>query len=176
MSKKVQIKLEELFLNHYNEWCMLSYSYVKNISEAEEVVQDVCVNILLRENESDILNLKAYIGSSIRKRSINRLKQLKKTESLSEANIQLAPSFEEDLIKKEDKQYLINALESLPEPCKKVFILCVVEGQKYKNVAQTMGISVNTVKYHVKNAYKQLRMATLESYFWLLIFAEFLFF
>ncbi len=176
MNKNIQTQLEALFLSHYDQWCMLSYSYTECIIEAEEVVQDVCANILLRENGTEILNLKAYISSAIRNRSIGRLKQLKKFETISDTNLQIAPSFEEDLIKKEKKMSILNAVESLPEPCKKVFILCVIEGQKYKNVANTMGISVNTVKYHIKNAYKHLRLTTIEIYFFTLFFAEFLFF
>ena len=57
----------------------------------------------------------------------------------------------------EDKLHLQKAISVLPEPSKKVFKLCVLEGQKYKVAADTLGISVNTVKYHVKKAYKTLR-------------------
>jgi len=37
-----------------------------------------------------------------------------------------------------------------------VFELSRYEGKKYSEIAQELGISVNTVKYHIKNAIKIL--------------------
>ena len=45
----------------------------------------------------------------------------------------------------------------LPEQCRKVFELIVLKDMKYKEVADFLGLSVNTVKTHFARALKQLR-------------------
>ena len=158
MKRKIRTKLEKIFLEHYDEWCLLSYTYLQNKVEAEEVVQDVCVNILLRKRNAEILNLKAYISTAIKNRSLKKIKKLKQFETLKNYDAGTSPSSEEDIILKENKLHLHNAVESLPDSTKEVFKLCVIENQKYQNVSETLGISVNTVKYHLKKAYKTLRI------------------
>ena len=146
-----------MFLKHYDEWCLFSYTYIKNIIEAEEVVQDVCVSILLRKHNPKILNLKAYIITAIKNKSLKKLKELQKTVSINTIAVHTLLSSEDDMILKEDKLRLQKAIESLPYSSKKAFKLCVLEKQKYQTVADIMGISANTVKYHIKRAYKILR-------------------
>ena len=48
-------------------------------------------------------------------------------------------------------------VNELPEQTHLIFIACVVEGKKYREVADECGISVNTVNTYVKRAYKYLR-------------------
>ena len=45
----------------------------------------------------------------------------------------------------------------LPEQCRKVFEQIVLKDMKYKEVADFLGLSVNTVKTHFARALKQLR-------------------
>lgn len=158
MKEGISTKLEKIFLEHYEEWCLVSYVYLQNKVEAEEVVQDVCVNILLRKQSTEILNLKAYITTAIKNRSLKRIKQLEQFETLNIFNNCTSPSSEEGIILEEKKLHLHNAVESLPNSTKKVFKLCIFGEQKYQNVADTLGISINTVKYHIKKAYKTLRI------------------
>ena len=48
-------------------------------------------------------------------------------------------------------------IDSLPEKCREIFILACIDGLKYREVAERLGVSVNTVKTQVKNAYTKLR-------------------
>ena len=45
-----------------------------------------------------------------------------------------------------------NKRESLPEECRRVFKKSRFEQKKYEEIAEELNISVNTVKYHIKNA------------------------
>jgi RNA polymerase sigma-70 factor (ECF subfamily) len=58
---------------------------------------------------------------------------------------------------KELHQEIILAVERLPVECRTVFEKSRFEGKNYDDIATEMGISVNTVKYHIKNALSQLR-------------------
>ena len=53
--------------------------------------------------------------------------------------------------------HLWGEIENLPLQCKVVFKLVVLEDMTYKDVADSLGISVNTVKSLKKSAYTSLR-------------------
>jgi len=61
-------------------------------------------------------------------------------------------------------------IENLPLQCKVVFKLVILEDMKYKDVADSLGISVNTVKTQMKIAYKTLREKLKQEQFSLLLF------
>ena len=48
-------------------------------------------------------------------------------------------------------------IDGLPEKCREIFILACVEGLRYREVAERLDVSVNTVKTQVKSAYAKLR-------------------
>lgn len=164
-----QIELETMFMEHYKEWCLLSYSYIENMSEAEDMVQDVFVNILKRNSDKEIIDLKNYVSVAVRNTSLKRIKHTKKLEKLKDYSMALSPSHEEHLIDLETRIKVQEAVGILPEKSKKVFELCVLEGAKYQNVADSLGISINTVKFHLKKAFKMLRFTLRDTHFFILI-------
>lgn len=68
---------------------------------------------------------------------------------------------EEDIF----ERYVMEELEAmisekialLPEECQKVFYLSRYENKSYAEIAEELNISINTVKYHIKNALSTLR-------------------
>lgn len=161
-----KLQIEVMFMKHYKEWCLLSYSYIENIHEAEDMVQDVFVKVLNRKRSADILDLKSYIGVAVRNTSLKRIQRTKKMEVIKDYNLEsLDPSHEDFLIDEEKKRKITDALTKLPEQSKKVFELCVLEGAKYQSAADTLGISINTVKFHLKKAFKMLRLILRKTYF-----------
>ena len=61
------------------------------------------------------------------------------------------------LLSRELEEKVIQAIEALPGECRQVFLKSRMENEKNKEVAEELGISVNTVKYHLKDALKILR-------------------
>ena len=62
---------------------------------------------------------------------------------------------DEDL--EELKRLLTKTVDELPDRCKKIFVMTTLEKKKYTEVADLLGISVNTVKVQVSKAYRILR-------------------
>ncbi len=151
-------EIEEMFLKHYKEWCLLSYRYMESMPEAEDMVQDVFVNILMRKRQDEITNLKSYIGTAVRNTSLKKIERTKRLEKINDYNLISSPSYEEHMIELETKNKARNAIEILPEKSKRVFQLCVLDDLKYENAADSLGISINTVKFHLKKAFRMLRV------------------
>ena len=156
MKESISTDLEKIFKQHYDQWCLLCFTYLQDRIEAEEVVQDIFVSILLSNKGKEILDLRAYICSAIRHKCLIIKKRKRKFARLSDNDI-IIQSTEQTLIQNETVLQILAIIESLPNSTKTVFKLCTFERQKYKYVAETMGISVNTVKYHMKKAYTNLR-------------------
>ena len=51
---------------------------------------------------------------------------------------------------------IISAIEQLPNKSKTVFKMSRFENKSYDEIASILDISVNTVKYHIKNAIAKL--------------------
>lgn len=62
---------------------------------------------------------------------------------------------EEELLQKRNQ--LLTELKKLPEQEYNVLVKIVLEDKKYKEVAEELHISVNTVKTHLSRALKMLR-------------------
>jgi len=56
-----------------------------------------------------------------------------------------------------ENEKIYNEVENLPEKCREVFKVIVLENLKYKQAAESLGISVNTVKTHYSRALRQLQ-------------------
>ncbi|WP_010133986.1 sigma-70 family RNA polymerase sigma factor [Ochrovirga pacifica] len=162
--------LEKTFKNHYKEFCLLSFHYTQDMSEAEDVVQDVFVKVL--EKSEDITQLKHYLMVAVKNASLKRITNKYacvelKEQSLTEGSL-FSETDKEHAFKR--KVQLYKQIDLLPTQCRKIFLMCVLEGYKYQEVADRLGISVNTVKTQMKKAYKILRIA-LKSLYLLIITA-----
>ena len=144
--------------------------------EAEDVVQDIMVKLLTRKDVHTIENLPSYIRVSIKNASLLKIKSGQKVRRLDETVSLYDTSYEQELIDREAQVEVQKALNILPEQSKRVFELCVIEGLQYKNTADVLGISTNTVKYHLKKAFKILRHNLSSSYFFDLIIMIVVFF
>ena len=60
---------------------------------------------------------------------------------------------------KELLQNYERALENLPEKQRTVFLLSRMDGMKYSEIAETLGLSVKAVEKRMKNALQYLRNA-----------------
>ncbi|WP_419212039.1 RNA polymerase sigma factor [Maribacter sp. X9] len=158
--------LEEMFLKHYQEWCLLSFSYTANLDDSKDVVQSIFIKLLQKEFDTPIWDLKKYINASIRNESLKKIKRDQRTFSLKNYSTEV-PSYESELIRSEISKTLFKEIDALPEQNKKVFELCILEGIKYENAAEIMGITVNTVKYHLKKTFKILRLNLRDVYLWM---------
>jgi RNA polymerase sigma-70 factor (ECF subfamily) len=156
---KIILNIETIFRKYYKELCFISLHYVNNLTEAEDVVQELFVTILSKNNVDEIQNFEAYLRRAVRNASLRYLEKRKNTIPIANEIFDMK---DENLSDEEIKQIdheaeLYRHINELPDACKKVFLLCAIDGLKYQEAADKLGISVNTVKTQVKKAYKILR-------------------
>lgn len=152
---------KRLYLFYYGKLFSLAKSLVKNDEQAEEITNDVFMNLWARRaNLSEINNFTYYCYTSVKNKSLTCLaKNQLKSVNIDDANIDIADqgATAEDKLACEDLSKLINAtLSKLSDQCRLVFKLIKEDGLKYREVADLLDISIKTVEYHIGNALKAL--------------------
>ena len=148
---------------HYSGPLYLNFvRMVKDEVIAEEIVQDLFSRIWQkRESISIEKNFSAYLYRSGYNLLMDFYRKVKRDKLLYEKFRQAATenySHIEEVLHLKDSQALVSkALDTLPPQQRKVFELCRIEGHSYKEVAELLGISPNTVKEHFVKANQAIR-------------------
>ena len=153
-----------LYERHYPFMCYLAAQYVHDDFLATALASDVISHLWEKRTSIHIDNsLRSYLIQSTRNRCLDylhsRYQQREKADFGSIGNVQ---PFDEEhplgiLLEKELEKQLFAAMEKMPEQTRKVFEKSRIEGLTYEQIAQQMGISPNTVKYHMRQALAHLR-------------------
>ncbi|MEN7546271.1 RNA polymerase sigma-70 factor [Rapidithrix thailandica] len=158
-------QLEALHDQYFDRLYHYTLYFVKHAETAEEIVYDVFMKIWKQIGELDaIRNPEAYLYTLTRNHALNHLKSHQKYKGhLTIDGVGAEPSCtdyftpEAFYLNKELEGVLNAAIEQLPPQCKKVFRLVKQEGYKYRQAAEQLNISVNTVDIQMARAVKKLR-------------------
>ena len=129
--------------------------------------------VFFRENFPSVYAfMKAFLYTVARHLYWNHCKQQRAKENyfaqLDESNVD-DYDFLQEVTRQETMRMLYVAIDQLPPQTRNV-ILLNLEGKTNPEVAEELGISVNTVKCLKKSAYETLREALSKNYFVILMF------
>lgn len=157
-----------LYDHYYILLCKIAKEFLKDDFLSETIVGDAIFHLWQIRDKIEIsTSLQSYLIKAIRNRCINYL-DLKRIK----VEVVLPKSSAEDfwankhfiskdnplegLLNEELEQEMYDSIERLPTDCQVVFKKSRFEEKKYKDIAEELGITVNTVKYHIKNALKRI--------------------
>ena len=160
-------KDQELLYNKYSSKLYgVCLRYVKNKMEAEDVLQDGFVKIFkniasykgMNENSLFFWMRRIMVNTSL-----NYLRDHKSFRFSIEFNEAEEPEdhevFEQELlITEENAAKVMDIIRTLPDGYRTVFNLYAIEGFSHDEIAQAMGISVNTSKTQLHKARKTIKM------------------
>ena len=149
-----------LFKKYYEVLFQFGGRFLKDWEASENIVQEVFVRFWLDKEKIDIKsNVKAYLFTAVKNRSLTYLLHQKKQINIDE-RISLmtdnTDSPEEAYIIKEKKNAVARAINQLPEKCRQVYIMNRYDNLSYREISEILDISLNTVKTHMKRALKSL--------------------
>jgi RNA polymerase sigma-70 factor (ECF subfamily) len=167
LSKKIsqnsdQQAFKELYLLYFDRLYKFAFSILHSSEFAEEAVNDVFLNIWQKRNRlKTIDSLTNYLYISTKNTSFNYLSKFRKERNttLDEVLVrfevdELTP--ETAFFTSEVRTEIEQAINQLPPKTKLVFQMAKVEGLKYKEIAEVLNISVNTIDNHIATAIKKL--------------------
>lgn len=128
------------------------------------MIADVFIRIWQqRQKLTGIGNLKVYLYAAVKNQCLNYLKKRRPAEDpLDTAEINLMKfnmDPEQLMITAEMMRGIEQAVEGLPPRCKLIFQLIREQGFRNKDVAEILGISINTVDVQLAIAIKKISKA-----------------
>ncbi|RZT96410.1 RNA polymerase sigma-70 factor (ECF subfamily) [Ancylomarina subtilis] len=152
--------LRQMFDIYYSPLCVFALKYIDSFDLAEDLVQDIFIGFWENNRVKQLnVSLKSYLFTSVKNNALNYIRKNKsyQIETMNdEFDILMDDSFDpEDLEQMKVKLY--QELENLSQQSRNVFEAIIFQNMKYKDVAEDLNISVNTVKTHFARALKQLR-------------------
>lgn len=133
--------------------------------EAEDVVQDVFLSLWNRRGELNIEgSLSAYLQTSVRYKAIHYIeKNITRRDYLAlltdVAVNTLSPPADIQLQLKEAQQTIREAVDKMPPKMQEVYRLSRQEHLTHREIAEKLGISVETVKKHIQHALQLIKTA-----------------
>lgn len=153
---------ELMFRTYYQPLCNYAYSTVKDMDDAEEIVQNAFFHIWDKRAALEVrTSMRSYLYRAVHNDCLNKIKHGKVKRMYAEHQLATGSNVAEDSSKqlqgKELSTLIHKAIETLPEQCGHVFKLSRFENMKYSEIAAHLDISVKTVENHMGKALRILR-------------------
>ncbi len=151
---------QQLYENYYSRMVLFAASIVYDREEAEDIVQDVFQYLWDKAEVIEIkTSLKNYLFTAVRNGALNKIRKHNildvHAEQIREAwylSLEIEPDTDSERMEQINRE-----VEKFPKQMKKIFLLRTEEEKRYKEIAQELNISLNTVKTQLKRAFKLLR-------------------
>ncbi|MBS1665886.1 MAG: RNA polymerase sigma-70 factor [Bacteroidetes bacterium] len=151
-----------VFGQYYQLLCNYAFSFTKDRDEAEDIVQEVFLRIWEKKRglmESETIRF--YLFTAVRNNCLTLLDRKKKTTLLpaEEMASDVVHPLEDQLRRPagDEISMIKKGLSLLPPKCKDAFLLSRIGNLSYKEIAESMSISVKTVENQIGKAIKILR-------------------
>ena len=160
---------ELLFREFYPSMCVVAMRFVADQDAAEDIAQEAFIKLWEKRTAyEDIPSLKTFLYVSVKNLCFNHIRNKKDTIDYTSPEAQNKEAvFKDYLIEEEAYRIIEDAVNALPPQSQKI-IKMHLDGKQNKEIAETLNISVNSVKTLKYNALSSLKLS-LKDYFYLLI-------
>lgn len=164
----IQTDFDKIYVMYFSRMHRFAKEYVLSDEDAENIVQDVFLMLWEKRTVLDVqVSLLSYLFSLVKNRCLDFLRHQIVVEDYKQelsAKLIALEQFNYIFNTDEDLERLFSsAIDKLPERCREIFIKSRLDGKKYREIAEELNLSVNTVENQMTIALKKLR-AELKDY------------
>lgn len=157
---KNQIVFESIYEEYYPRLVAFAEGYTFDLEESQGIVQNFFVHLWLNTDQLQASrSLKSYFFTAIKNRCLNHIRDLniRDRHNLQYIEAELSSRQTSPKHQTEDLESdLLKEIQTLPQQMKEILILKYFENKKRQEIAQTLGISENTVKTQLNRGKKKL--------------------
>jgi len=170
---------KEIYLRYWQQIYHVAYRKVHHKELAEELTQNLFVELWRRRTSLVINTLSAYLFGSLRYSVINHYKSLLVQESYhnyikDSNNLGIVNNTDYLLMLNELSEALAKGIALLPKKTAEVFRMSRMEHRSVKDISKQLNISEKAVEYHITQSLKSIRFYLKEYLFLVLLFLLFL--
>ena len=150
---------ERIYNKYWSKLYLSAYNIIRDRQVAEDVTQEVLVNLWIKRANLKLTSLNAYLYTSVRYQVFNVIRSGKIRADLFNRLEELFSNNggEELLSEKEINRLLEQGIAELPEKCRQIFIMSRKEHLSTKEIAERLGIAPKTVENQLTVALNRLR-------------------
>ena len=151
---------KKIFDRYFTGLVSFANTYVNDLDLSEDIVQEVFVNLWEKRGEfAGHFTLKVYLYRAVRNKCLNSL-QHKKVARVHNEDMKWSTASEEfflnQVLSEEVVGLLYKAIAQLPEKRQQIVRYSLM-GMKNHEIAETMSLTLNTIKSQKMHAYRELR-------------------
>jgi len=151
---------ETVFVAYYNKTKVFIYGYIKSVPDAEELTEDLFVNLWENRKNIDISrSFSSYLHTIARNMAVNFLKHkyVHNTYLNNTQHTEYGSTSEEDLIAKELGLLIDDVVDKMPAQRKQIYILSRSEGLSNTEIADQLNTTKRNVESQLSLALKKIR-------------------
>ena len=139
-----------------------AFNRLKDKDEAKDVVQNLFIKLWNKRDSADFSNLSNYLYTAVRNGVMNvvshKAVESKYISTLPQSVVIADCITDHRLRERQLADIIAKEIELLPPKMREVFQLSRFHNLSHKEIAEQLGISEQSVRSHVKNALKILRV------------------
>ena len=149
---------EDAFCELYAAYKGRLMRFLKSREHAEDVFQDAFTVIWQsRRFINPDASFSSYLYTIVRNRVLNQLRDLDNQNKLKEHVLAQAVDYTDEILANDLRQLILRALQQLTPRQREIFEMSREQQMSHKEIAETLGISVNTVQESISLSLKSLR-------------------
>lgn len=156
-----------LYTKYFTYLCTYATSYIFNPGEAEEIVNDIFVSIW-KNKENLTFPVHSFLLRSVRNRCLNYIRSLRTRERVIDEYFEELIRYQEEYCLNTDTPLQLfeiaelqlqvqKGISALPEKCRIIFEHYIYNNKTPQEIADELGLSINTVRVQIKNAMDKLK-------------------
>lgn len=150
---------KNFFYTFYPVLCLFAQRFISSSDAACDIVQDAFIEYWEnRKRFSNIEKAKGYLYTIVKNKCLNYIKHqvIVEKHQKPDPDIDSEKFFFNSMIEEETIHIIHSVISKLPPQSKKI-ILCCLDKMTNKEIADSLNISINTVKTLKQNSYKFIR-------------------
>ncbi len=166
MSKDVSDSISQLFKAYYEKLVLFAEAYVGDRDTAEDMVQDVFVTVFNHWRTGDVAFHRSYLYRCVHNNCVSYLRRMNVSDPIDEKLFDAAfYTGDFDFLERENMIEKVKAaINALSDQRREILRMSFDNHLTNKEIAAATGLSVNTVKTHLRLAYADLRKALYADY------------
>ncbi|MGQ1910597.1 RNA polymerase sigma factor [Marinifilum sp. RC60d5] len=152
--------LDNLFERYYKPLVLFANAYLNDIHLSEDIVQEQFIKFWNDELYNNIQTSKAlssYLFTLVKHASLNQIKKNDVLANTAEFTHYDIAEEEAKRLADEGIKKVHNALADLPEKTRKVVECIMIQNMRYKEAAEELEVSVNTIKTLLRGGLAKLK-------------------
>lgn len=165
---------DEIFRRYWNKAFEVAYGKVKSKIQAEEIVQDIFMDLWNKRDSLAIESFSKYLFTSIKYQALNKIRSQIVHQKYWDYYKAFIPQVDNTTEKTVHFHDLLDTIEKrldqLPKKTKAIFYMNKLEGKSLKEIARILKLSEKAIEYHLSRSLKELKVYLRNTLLFLLSF------